>query len=71
MPGYGIYDASTDRRGDQLVILELEMPEGLSDGDMATIQSMVRELGNGVFPKTREYVRILKQEESDKGRGDA
>ena len=65
MPGYGILDASTSQRGDQLVILELEMADGLTASDMKILEGLSRELSASAFPKTQAYDAIWMKGTSD------
>tara|TARA_B100000674_G_C37972408_1_gene977598 strand:+ start:4103 stop:5188 length:1086 start_codon:yes stop_codon:yes gene_type:complete len=65
MPSYGILDASTDQRGDQLVILDVEMPQGLTAADMTKINELLGQLSDEAFPKTQNYDRLLRKGSAD------
>ena len=65
MVGYGIKDASTGKRGDQLVFLDIEMPESLTDTDMRKLRELQKVLGESVFPRTSQYEDKLLEEKTD------
>jgi molecular chaperone DnaJ len=59
IPGYGIYDASKTERGDQIVILDVETPESLTEVDMEILREMRGKIGDDPFPRTQAFDRSL------------